>query len=333
MLKKFTKISAWLVALTLAFAPVLAEAAAGGRNSMGSRGSRTTQSAPPTQTAPTTAPVQRTQTPAQQAVPGARAAQPSFFQRHPFLTGLMGGLLGAGLIGMLMGGGLLPSFDFAGILGLLLQVGLVVGLIALVMMFIRRRQAPQQPAQPGYAYASGPTPQPNAAGAQPQADGAMARTATAQPFGIGKPLGGAAAMSGGRDEIGVQGSDYEAFERLLGQVQTAWSKSDTAALRNLLTPEMVGYFNEELAAISSKGLRSTVEDVKFLKGDLAEAWAEGDVQYATVAMRWSALDYTVKADTGEVVDGNKNVPTETVEVWTFMRSQGGQWLLSAIQQV
>jgi hypothetical protein len=106
MLKKFSRLSAVLVALTLAFAPVLAEAAAGGRNSMGSRGGRTTQSAPPTQTAPTAAPLQRTQTaPNQQAVPGARAAQPSFFQRHPFLTGLMGGLLGAGLIGMLMGGG------------------------------------------------------------------------------------------------------------------------------------------------------------------------------------------------------------------------------------
>jgi predicted lipid-binding transport protein (Tim44 family) len=220
------------------------------------------------------------------------------------------------------------------IIGLLAQVGLIVGAIALVMMIIRRRRAAQQPAQPGYAYAGGPTPQPNAPFGQSQPDGVAARTATASPFGIGAKLGaGAATMGGARDEIGVQGSDYEAFERLLGQVQAAWSKADTAALRGLLTPEMAGYFNEELGVLSSKGLRSTVEDVKFLKGDLAEAWAEGDVQYATVAMRWSALDYTLKADTGEVVDGNKNVPTETTEIWTFMRAGGGQWLLSAIQQV
>lgn len=161
----------------------------------------------------------------------------------------------------------------------------------------------------------------------------MARTATAQPFGIGQKLGlGAGAMSGGRDEIGIQGADYEAFERLLGQIQTAWSKADANALRGLLTPEMFGYFNDELGAMASKGLRDVVEDVKFEKGDLAEAWAEGDVQYATVAMRWSALDYTVRADSGEIVTGNKNVRAETVEIWTFMRSQGGQWLLSAIQQ-
>jgi predicted lipid-binding transport protein (Tim44 family) len=330
MLKRFAKLSAVFIAAALAFAPVLAEAAAGGRNSMGSRGSRTTQSAPPTQTAPGSQGVQRTQTPAQQAAPGmARQAQPSFFQRHPFLTGLMGGLLGAGLIGMLMGGGLLPNFDFAGILGLLLQVGLIVGVIALVMAFIRRRQASQQPQQPGYAFAGGPTPQP---GAQNQPDGAMARTATAQPFGIGQKLGGGA-MGAGRDEIGVQGADYEAFERLLGQIQTAWSNADANALRGLLTPEMFGYFSEELAALASKGVRDVVEDVKFEKGDLAEAWDEGDAQYATVAMRWSALDYRVRNDTGQVVEGNKNVRSDTTEIWTFMRARGGQWLLSAIQQV
>ncbi len=36
---------------------------------------------------------------------------------------------------------------------------------------------------------------------------------------------------------------------------------------------------------------------------------------------------------GRVVEGDPNQPTEATEVWTFMRSRGGPWLLSAIQQV
>ena len=38
-------------------------------------------------------------------------------------------------------------------------------------------------------------------------------------------------------------------------------------------------------------------------------------------------------DMGYVIEGNRETPVETTEVWTFMRYQHGKWLLSAIQQV
>src|SRR5262249_1002748 len=72
-----------------------------------------------------------------------------------------------------------------------------------------------------------------------------------------------------------------------------------------------------------------VSDVKLLQGDLAEAWREGDTDYATVAMRFSLNDETVDRDSGRVVQGG---PDEATEVWTFMRVRGGHWLVSAIQQ-
>jgi len=55
-------------------------------------------------------------------------------------------------------------------------------------------------------------------------------------------------------------------------------------------------------------------------------------------MRWRALDYVARlgAPAGEVeaiVSGNPRVPIESEEVWTFVRRRGGDWLLSAIQQV
>jgi predicted lipid-binding transport protein (Tim44 family) len=71
--------------------------------------------------------------------------------------------------------------------------------------------------------------------------------------------------------------------------------------------------------------------VKLLQGDLAEAWREGDTEYATVAMRYSSVDYTSERASGTVVEGDKQ-PFERTELWTFRRSRGGNWMLSAIQE-
>jgi predicted lipid-binding transport protein (Tim44 family) len=72
-----------------------------------------------------------------------------------------------------------------------------------------------------------------------------------------------------------------------------------------------------------------ISDVKLLQGDLAEAWREGDTDYATVAMRFSLNDETLDRDSGRVLQGG---PDEATEIWTFMRTRGGHWLVSAIQQ-
>src|SRR5258708_39849345 len=41
-------------------------------------------------------------------------------------------------------------------------------------------------------------------------------------------------------------ADYEAFERLLSEIQAAWSNEDVAKLHTLATPEMVSYFTKDL---------------------------------------------------------------------------------------
>lgn len=68
-----------------------------------------------------------------------------------------------------------------------------------------------------------------------------------------------------------------------------------------------------------------------LKGDLAEAWREGDADYATVAMRFSLINALYERASGKVVDGNATVPQEVTEHWTFLRERGGAWKLSGIQ--
>ena len=96
---------ALFVCASVALAPALADARAGGSSSghsssMGSRGSRTYEnnSAQPLSRSMTT------QSPAAAAQPGlapspAYGGGGSFFQRHPFMTGLAGGFIGSWLFG------------------------------------------------------------------------------------------------------------------------------------------------------------------------------------------------------------------------------------------
>ena len=63
--------------------------------------------------------------------------------------------------------------------------------------------------------------------------------------------------------------------------------------------------------------------MKLLQGDLAEAWREGDKEYASVAMRYSLVDRYVDRATGRVAEGN-DAPQEATEVWTFTRAHGGK---------
>ena len=321
----------WLavVAAAIIIAPSLTEARPGGGSNSGSRGSRTDQAPAPTQTAPQSKPIERSTTPQQPAqkpstgAPAQAAPQPGgFMARNPFLSGLMGGMLGAGLIGMLFGGGLAGGLSGgAGFLGLLLQLLLIGGVAYLAVRLIRGWSASRaQPAGPAYAYAGGPG----------MANAPMARSSMASPASA--TTGGGSASGNPSAQLAITGDDYQAFEALLTDIQTAYSKGDLATMRGLATPEMLGYFSEELSGNASRGVENKVEAVKLEQGDLSEAWSEAGLDYATVAMRFSMIDVTRTIADGKIVDGNEHVRTEATEIWTFLRSRGGKWILSAIQQ-
>lgn len=287
----------------LAFAPSFADARAGGQGSMGSRGSRTYSAPPSTSTAPSmAAPMERSITPraAPSAPMGVPMQQPA---RSGFMSGMMGGLLGVGLGSMLFGGGLFGNGSAFGFLGLLLQAALLFFVGRWLFRMFMNRQQPATAGGPNFARPAQPRPAPAAM--------------------QGAVVGGGA--------VAISKADYEAFERSLQAVQAAWSAQDVNALRQLATPEMAGYFAEQLAEQASRGVRNTVTHVKLEQGDLAEAWAEGEREYATVAMRFSSLDVT-RDTNGRIVDGDLALRSMATELWTFVRVRGGQWLLSAIQQ-
>ncbi len=150
---------------------------------------------------------------------------------------------------------------------------------------------------------------------------------------IGSGAGGYQQQRNNRpsDEIGLAQADLDQFEELLTKVQTAYGAEDYGTLRQLTTPEAMSYLAEELGENATNGVRNRVSDVKLLQGDIAEAWREGDQDYATLAMRYSSIDAMVDRDSGRVVSGDDRHPSESTEIWTFMRKNGGDWKLAAIQ--
>jgi predicted lipid-binding transport protein (Tim44 family) len=105
-----------------------------------------------------------------------------------------------------------------------------------------------------------------------------------------------------------------------------------------MTPEMLGYFSEELTRNTSEGVQNIVSDVHLLQGDISESWEEADLKYATAYMKWNAIDYVVRLGRSPgspdyIVSGDPKRPVESEEVWTFVRQRNGNWLLSAVQQV
>jgi predicted lipid-binding transport protein (Tim44 family) len=297
------------LALPLMLAISSADARIGGGISSGSRGARTFSAPPSTSTAPSTAqPFNRTMTqPGSPGLGSPASAGGGLFggAGRGMLGGLAAGFLGAGLLGMLFGGGMFSGLGgLSSIFGLILQIGLIVIVVRLAMSWWQRRHAPAS------AYA-----------------GLAAGPAAASSFRTGGGFG----LGSGSAPLEILPADYQAFERLLSEIQAAWSNEDVARLHTLATPEMVSYFTGDLEKNKARNVVNKVSDTRLLQGDLAEAWREGDTDYASVAMRFSMVDKTVERGSGRLVEGSE-APSEATEVWTFVRPRGAGWELSAIQQ-
>ncbi|WP_091741997.1 TIM44-like domain-containing protein [Phenylobacterium immobile] len=328
-----------LVVALLAAGPADARRA----GSFGSRGARTYQAPPPTRTAPDqTAPVQRSMTapPSKAAQPGqptpAAGAQAQAPRRGGFLGGMGGGILGGlvagGLIGMLMGHGF---GGMAGMSNMLMQLA-IIGLGAWLLMTLYRRFR----SKPALANAgAGPS--------YGQREANYAQRETSSPDRGSVPFGGSfqrqeqtsttyapyESEAEATHEIGLTQADRDAFERLLGEVQDAFAREDYAALRERTTPEIMSYLSEELSQNATQGRRNAVADTRLLQADIAEAWGEAGADYATAAMRYESIDVMRDRQTGAVLSGDPERPTETVELWTFVRGRGASdWKLSAIQE-
>lgn len=321
--------AAVLLTAIMLLAPAVADARAGagyrlgGGSSFSSMGSRGSQ----TYSYNGGAPIQRSLTP-QTSPSSPYGAGPGYGgygyggygYGHPFLSGLFGGFFGSWLGGMLF-----PhwgmGYGVGGMFGSVFSWLFILGLIWFVFRLFSRARGM------GMSYGG------------PAMMGAPNMMGYSGGYsGIG-PMSSFPSVGPPRlATIGVNQSDYQEFEGILQGVQAAWSKGDLSAMRHYTTPEMLSYFSEQLAENESQGVTNKVENVELIKGEVREAWDEGQFHYATALMHWRARDYTVRSggnpSTGElIVGGDPQHATEAAELWTFARSPGGRWLLSAIQQV
>jgi predicted lipid-binding transport protein (Tim44 family) len=305
----------------LAAAPV--DARRGG--SFGSRGSRTYAAPQSTRLSPGYTPgVARSMTPRSGYQSPAYAPAPSYGPagygaRRPglfggFGGGLLTGVLAGGLIGSLFGhhgwGGGYGGGGGGGFLAGLIQLAILGGIVWLVIGFFRRRRDDAPPPQsfrdaPAYA---------------------------AAPYPAGPGYAPAPAQAG--EDITLSDDDQAAFERLLIELQDAFGQEDYARLRAITTPEIMSYLAEELSDNATHGRRNDVTGTRLLDGEVSEAWREGDSDYATIVMRYEGIDVMRDRATRALLSGDASRPTETTELWTFVRPAGAWsgWKVSAIQE-
>jgi len=316
---KWRNWAAALLCIMIALGPSWAEARAGGSYRLGGGSSFTSQGSRGSQTYNYNgaAPMQRSVTP-QTAPSSPYSAAPrygyGYGSSHPFLTGLFGGLFGS-WIGSLLFPHWGAGWGMGGMFGSVFSWILLLGLIWLGFRFFAGRRSA--------AYGG---------------SGFGGMGFDTMGGGSGAPPLGATGTAPRLQQIGVTGADYQEFEEILKGVQAAWSRGDLGALRHFATPEMLSYFSEQLAENESQGVVNKVEDVHLIKGEVREAWDEGRLQYASALLQWQARDYTIRSGGGPgegevIVGGDPQHPSEAREMWTFARSPGGHWLLSAVQQV
>ncbi len=305
-----------------------AEARRGG--SFGSRGSRTYYAPAPTRSSQGyVAPIQRSMTTRPAAAPGAAMPAPAYAPQPTqptlgsrfggFGGGMLGGLLAGGLIGGLLGhgsGGFGGGAGGGGFLMGLIQIALIGGIIWFVVGWFRRKSA-NGSASVGNSTSPFGTRSPGPAAPQPFAP---------QPFTQMTPVAPAT------QDIAITDADKAAFERLLIEVQDAFGHEDYARLRACTTPEIMSYLSEELSQNATHGLRNDVTGTRLIDAEISEAWNEGAADFATIAMHYESIDVMRDRTSSAITKGDPGRPSETTELWTFVREGNAPWKLSAIQE-
>ena len=303
--------------------------ARGGGSSGSSRGSRS-YSAParpaPAPATPTT-PSSPSRSLSQPAAPVAPARPGGMF--GGFMGGLAGFALGGLLGSMLFGGmGMGMGHGFGGI-GLM-DILLIGGGIALLVMFLRRRRAAEpQPAYAEPAYAgAGVGSAYRTGGVEPSMGGGAATMEAPAVDEVERGLGHIRQMDPTLNPDALVMAARQAFT----DVQAAVSTKDLARIRERVTPELYNEFQQQVDELRSARQTNRVERANIQRSQITEAWQETGRDYVTIYLGGSMVDYTIDDTNGSVVSGSATQPEAFEEFWTFTRPVGpNAWRLSAIQ--
>ncbi len=271
--------------------------------------------------------------------------------RRSWVGPMLGGLAAGGLLGMMMGGGFGGGLGggagmFGGILQMLLLAGAAFLLFRLFQAFRRRRET-QAPAGNVARFDGGPSPSQGSSlfggapagfgnGNNGAGGGGLFGGFGGQPQGQAQGFGGQAGSGQGGDELGLGRGEAQGLERTFLEVQEAYGREDYAGIRERCTPEVMSFMSEELARNATEGRKNEMRDFRIVSSEVTESWREESGDYATLAIRFSSLDWWTDRRDGRVVEGDPSTVVNSTEFWTFVRQPGafggGGWKVSAIQE-
>jgi len=220
------------------------------------------------------------------------------------MMGMLGGLALGGLLGSLFFGGAFEGIN-------LFDIFLIGGIIALVLMFLKRRAPARQP-----AYAS-PQTSSSTDFSQEFSDNADADIVDDIPS---RPVGAAL-----RPDLNAK-HFIPAAKEIYVRMQKAWDNNDIEDIRKFCTSEIAERIGRDM-----KPGETNVTEVATLNAEIADSWIESDLE-------WVAVNYTAMLrektmdDAGVMLDDQS---TEVNEVWIFQhapKSDDPTWYLAGIQQ-
>ncbi|MCX5814073.1 MAG: Tim44 domain-containing protein [Proteobacteria bacterium] len=304
-------------------------ARAGGGRSSGSRGfssGGSYQRSTPSQSGGT---YQQRQQQAMPQRPPVQQPAPSF--GRSLLYGIGGGLLG-GMVGSMLfggrasaggaggwGGGGGGGFGFGDIIILLI----IVGIIYFVVKRYRARKQEMLMSTAGAGYASSPSYSYNEPAPEQTYEPAMQGDLISQGLRYIKDM----------DPSFDENMFKELVEDIFFKIQGAWTKRDMSVVRDLLAPQMLNTFQNDVNAYIANKQFNRLENIAVRQVEIVDAAQDQGEEYITVKFLASLLDYTTDETNNQVISGNSTDPVKFLEYWTFTRKIGNRnWVLAGITQ-
>jgi hypothetical protein len=113
-------------------------------------------------------------------------------------------------------------------------------------------------------------------------------------------------------------------------LQEGWSTRDWEKLRPYETEPLFQQHRFWMLEYHKQGLQNRLEDITLRSIDMVKASSDAFYDAVTARMHASMRDSTVRVTDGAVIAGNRSVPREFTEYWTFIRTRGAQDTLSDI---
>jgi predicted lipid-binding transport protein (Tim44 family) len=254
-------------------------------------------------------------TPAQPTSPG---------MGRSFLSGIGGGLLG-GMIGSMLFGGRAGAAGMGGSGGFgfgdLIIILIILAIVYFVIKRFRARKAMEM-SSAGAAYAPSSYTYNEPA-----------------PVTYSEPSSREGAIMQGLRHIGEMDPSFneanfrEKVEDNFFKIQSAWTKRDLSGVRNLLSPQMINTFQDDINRFIANKQFNRLENIAVRQVDIVDAVQDQGQEYITVKFLASLLDYVVDEATSQTISGSTSDPVKFLEYWTFSRKVGeNNWQLAGITQ-